>query len=140
MPHTHTPTAILEAKGAFEKNPNRKRDAEPVADGEPIKPKHLKGAASRIWDEYCPRLVKMGTAYEVDSAALAAWCCLQAEFQKDPARMNSSRIAQMRAYEDRFGMNASARAKLGSSPANKPTDPAEKYFGDNPGSSSRIFQ
>jgi hypothetical protein len=120
--------AILEATGAFDKNPNRKRTSEPVAEGDAIKPKYLKGLASRLWDQFAPKLTKMGTLKAVDAPGLATWCCLEAEFQKDPAGMKASRITQKRAYEERFGMSAGARAKI-STKGDQPEDPAEKYFG-----------
>jgi phage terminase small subunit len=134
-------TAILEATGAFEKNPDRKRHSEPTAEGEPVKPKFIKGSASRIWDEYAPKLVKMGTLKAVDSAGFATWCFLESEFQKEPSRMTAALFTQKRAYEERFGMSAGARAKLSVGDAEKKKDPAEKYFEDSDErSSSDVLQ
>lgn len=127
MARPRKPTTILDALGAFEHDPNRKRQAEPEAEGVAAKPKYLKGMAAKIWDEFAPKLAKMGTIKSVDGPGLATWCCLEAEFQKDPARMTASRITQKRAYEERFGMSASARAKM-TLESGKTADPAEKYF------------
>jgi hypothetical protein len=131
MPRPNKPSAILETLGAFDKNPGRKREGEPIADGEPIKPKYIKGAACRIWDEYAPKLVKMGTLKAVDSPGFATWCCLEAGFQKEPSRMTASLITQKRAYEERFGMSAAARAKMSINHVHSKKDPAEKYFDDS---------
>jgi len=138
MPGPRKPTAILEATGAFDKNPNRKRPLEPIAEGEALKPKYLKGLASRLWDEFIPKLTKMGTLKAVDGPGLATWCCLEAEFEEDPGRMTASRITQKRAYEERFGMSAGARAKI-SLEDGKSGDPAEKYF-DSPVGRRRTLQ
>lgn len=127
MARPRKPSAILDALGAFEHDPNRKRQGEPSADGAAAKPKYLKGMAAKIWDEFAPKLAKMGTIKNVDGPGLATWCCLEAEFQKDPSRMTASRITQKRAYEERFGMSAGARAKM-SIDSGKTADPAEKYF------------
>ena len=131
MARPKKPSTILETLGAFEKNPDRKREGEPIADGEPIKPKYIKGSASRIWDEYAPKLVKMGTLRAVDSPGFGTWCCLEARFQKEPSRMTASLISQKRFYEERFGMSAAARAKMSINHVQSKKDPAEKYFDDS---------
>lgn len=54
------------------------RDGDPQtaiqADGTPIKPTSLTGDAAKFWDEWVPKLVAMGGAKEIDSAALAETC------------------------------------------------------------------
>ena len=51
MGRPRKPTEVLEALGAFAKNPNRRRGNQPAAEGVAVKPKYLKGRASRLWDE-----------------------------------------------------------------------------------------
>jgi phage terminase small subunit len=103
--------------------------AEPAPEGKPQKPKFLKGRAAKIWDEYAPQLTAMGVLTSVDSHTFAAWCCLAAEFERAPDRMQAARIAQMRALAAAFGLEASARSRLTTSDG-KPNkeDPADKYF------------
>jgi hypothetical protein len=46
------PTAVLELAGAFNRNPNRARDDEPVPQGKPgDAPEYLGDGARRIWDD-----------------------------------------------------------------------------------------
>ena len=140
MPGPRKPTAILEAKGAFDKNPNRKRSGEPIAEGDAVKPRFVKGRASKVWDEIAPLLRNMGTLKAVDSIAFGTFCCLQAEFEKNPREMTAARITQKRFYEERFGMNPSARAKMAVEGEGKSKDPAERYFGNPDGPDARVLQ
>lgn len=131
MARPFKPTKLLEVLGSFEHDPQRRRDAEPMAEGKAVKPKYLKGLASRIWDEYAPKLEKMGILYAVDAPALATWCCLEAEFQKDQSRMHASRITQKRGYEGTLGMSPGTRSKLGVTNGGNVehgADPAEEYL------------
>jgi hypothetical protein len=142
-----TATSVLETTGAFDKNPNRKRGSEPTPpDGEPDKPKLLKGRemrdASRIWDQYAPICKGMGTLGRGDEGEFATWCVLQAEFEKDPVGFTeiASRVGQKAAAATRFGIaGAGSRAKIGAIGNEKPQDPADKYLNvtNGPGNSLR---
>lgn len=115
-------------------------DQEPEPQGEVIRPKFLRGRAARLWDEYAPELIRIGTLTSVDAHMFATWCALAAELEKSPANMNASRIGQMRALASSFGMDASSRARIGTAaggskgapaprdPDDKPKKPAESYF------------
>jgi phage terminase small subunit len=128
MARPRKPTALLEVRGAFITHPERKRTGEPIAEGEARKPPFVKGVAARLWAEYAPLVAAMGILKRVDSFNFGMWCCLAAEFQKNPDRMDTSRIAQLRQIGERFGLDAGARAKLSVTQAQKSEDPAEKYF------------
>jgi len=128
MARPRKPTALLEVAGAFIKDPQRKRSGEPVANGEAVKPRFVKGTAARIWREYAPLVAAMGLLKAVDSFNFGVWCCLAAEFEKDPEGMLANRIGQMRQLGERFGLDAGARAKLAVTEAQKSEDPAEKYL------------
>jgi hypothetical protein len=129
MAPPHKPTKILEVLGSFEHDPQRKRGSEPVTEGKAVKPKYLKGLASKIWDEYAPKLEQMGILFAIDAPGLATWCCLEAEFQKDQSRMVSARITQKRSYEGLLGMSPGTRSKLGvTNGRNVEVDAAEKYL------------
>ena len=62
MARPRTPTTLLEVRGAFIKDPQRRRLHEPIAEGEAKKPAFVKGIAARIWREYAPRVAAMGPA------------------------------------------------------------------------------
>jgi len=70
----------------------------------------VKGSAAKLWAEYEPLLHWLSRA---DSETFAAWCSLTAEFAKDPERMQSARISQMRVLAAELGMTPSARTRLG---------------------------
>jgi phage terminase small subunit len=135
MTRPRKPTKLLETTGAFLRNPQRRRQRqhEPQIEGEVKKPAYLKGRAARIWDEYAPQLIQAGILNALGSYSFATWCCLEAEWEEGPQRMNSARIAVKKAYGGAFGLDASSQAKVvavntGSSEQEK--DPAEKYFND----------
>lgn len=127
------PTAVLEAQGAFEKDPQRRRRLEPQAAGAAEKPAFVKGRAARIWKVYAPLVEKMGLLRSVDAFAFSVWCCLAAEFEEDYKHMPAARITAMRQAGEKFGLDPSARAKL-ETPAPAPLagasqqDPAGRYF------------
>lgn len=112
-------------------NPGRRplKEDEPKPDGMAIKPKFLSTRASEIWDQYCPELTRIGILTSVDSHMFAAWCSLAEELEIDPKMMTAARIAQMRSLASAFGMDASARVRLGRTPDGKShEDPAAAYF------------
>jgi phage terminase small subunit len=140
MARPRTPTALLEVRGAFGKNPKRKRAGEPVAEGEAVKPRFVKGTAARIWREYAPLIAAMGLLKAVDSFNFGVCCCLAAEFDNDHKRMPANRIAQMWQVGERFGLDAGARAKLAVTAEQKSEDPADKYLNHAFGSRNSLRQ
>jgi hypothetical protein len=103
----------MEARGAFQRHPERRRANEPKAScDQAVKPK-LKGRASKIWDEYAPICISMQTLARGDELEFSTWCKLQAQFEKEGDRFTTSRLAQKRAYAERFGIaGAGSRAKV----------------------------
>lgn len=45
-----------------------------VAEGLPVRPRNLQGAARKVWDAVVPKIIEMGTAKEIDSDSLATYC------------------------------------------------------------------
>jgi phage terminase small subunit len=83
--------------------------AEPKPAGKPVKPAFVKGKAAKLWAEYS----RIGFwLTEADSHALAVWCALGAEIEKDVARMNSSRISQWRTLSSELGFLPASRSRL----------------------------
>jgi phage terminase small subunit len=120
---------MLEATGAFIKNPDRARDGEIKPEGHATRPKFLKGRAAKIWEEYAPQLTKLGVLTSIDAHQFATWCSLAAQLEDDPEGLDTSRIAQMSKIASCFGMDPSARAKLCIVSREKETsDPSDKYL------------
>ncbi|MDQ3275179.1 MAG: P27 family phage terminase small subunit [Actinomycetota bacterium] len=112
-------------------NPGRRKinTREPVPTGPVVRPAFLVGRRAEIWDEYAPALVALKVLSPIDAHTFATWCCLAAELEEDPAGMLAARISQMRALASSFGLDASARARLGLNGKEKDEDPAAAYFG-----------
>ena len=77
MARPRTPTAILQASGAFKKNPQRarEREHEPQYEkglGEP--PPSLSDAAKEVWREVAPRLEEEGSVVRVEREPFACYC------------------------------------------------------------------
>ena len=51
--------------------------------------------------------------HRLDRYCLAAWCCLQAEFEADPAAMQAARLSLLRLLAGDLGLTAAGRARLG---------------------------
>lgn len=117
--------ALHVVNGTYEPGRHAARaEHEPEATGGLVKPKHLKGRASKIWDETARLLTWLA---ESDSAALALWCGLEAEVRAGIGDMTASRISQWRALAHELGLTPSGRARIGSERA-KAKDDADKYF------------
>jgi phage terminase small subunit len=99
---------------------------EPKPEGKAVRPKFLRGRAAELWDEYAPKLEAMGVLTDVDAHLFAAWCSLAAEMEKRP--MSPAGVAQFRGLSAAFGMEPSARARLGMKPRTK-ADPAQEFVG-----------
>jgi phage terminase small subunit len=122
------PTVLKQLLG----NPGHRplNEHEPKPNGVAARPKFLKGLGRKIWDEYAPQAIKIGTLTAIDADLFAVWCCLMAEFRTDPERMVAARVAQLRALASEFGIGASSRTRLKAENASnwQTEDPAEKYF------------
>jgi hypothetical protein len=102
-------------------------DGEPEPGGRPERPKKLKGRPGQLWDEFIAPAFWLSRA---DGPKALMWCHIHAEFEKSPAGMVASRIAQLRALGSELGFDPSSRARLGAKGDNgKKEDPAAKYLG-----------
>ena len=111
-----TPSAILDAKGSFIKNPQLKRPAEPKPTA-PLKttaPKDFTKEQKVVWKE----LVKMlppGVAFDSDTWALQHLAILEAKWRvcvKENKKFTADEHTKWLALLDRFGLNPSARTKI----------------------------
>lgn len=108
---------------------DRMNPGEITAPGGAKRPRFLSGRARKLWEEYAPKLTKAGTLNELNGHALAMWCSLTAEFEKDPKAMPASRYAQIRALGAPFGLTGGSAQKLDGDTG----DPTDEYFKTGPG-------
>jgi hypothetical protein len=104
------------------------------------RPARLRGAAAKLWDAYIAKAFWLTWA---DSPKAAMWCHLTAEFEKSPAKMLSSRIAQLRALGSELGFDVSSRTRMGVSLGKKrERDPYldDDDFGGDDDATDRFFK
>lgn len=124
MPNQRKPTALHVVEGTYNTTRHKDRQNEPATKSGLIKPKFLKGRASKLWDEYAPRLWWLGDA---DSHHLAVYCGLVAEYERGPDQMLAARIGQMRAFAGELGI-AAARSKFNAKKNGEEKDKEGQYF------------
>jgi phage terminase small subunit len=113
------PTALKVLQG----NPGKRAlpKDEPTPTGKATKPKWLKAnKGGRVWDEYAPIVDAMGLLTDADTETFARWCVLAAEFRKNTDDFTPAKMARMDSLEQRFGLDPSARARLGGAGRKKP--------------------
>ncbi len=77
------PTKIQEAKGAYRKNPQRRRTNEPIAPaGRPDMPKNLKPHAKKAWTRTIQAMETLGILSSVDWAALEVYAAAYQTFKE----------------------------------------------------------
>lgn len=113
MARPRTATNILDARGAFKKNPNRARPNEPKVEAKFRKspPKRLTEDQRQAWRELV-KAVPAGVLTAADHLVMEIAACLLAEFWACPAEMDTTRITRLHAIMARFGLDPSGRASL----------------------------
>lgn len=120
------PDAIKHVVGTIRSD--RVRENVPVpGEGDVVKPKIVKGRAAKIWDQFAPGLIAMGTLTWADVYTLAEWCQLTAQWEKEGADMQAALRTRRHALGTELGIGAVSRAKAGSKKREK-TDPADEFF------------
>ena len=116
MARPRKPTAVLDARGAFKKNPQRKRSGEPVV-REPI------GACPDSFDalqrEAYMQIVgqaPLGVLTEADNLAVEMASTLLAQFRQDRYGFPVQSYGKLIQLLGTFGMTPSDRAKLSIAP------------------------
>ena len=132
MARNRTPTAILDAKGAFQQNPSRTRTNEPTS-GKPIgkPPAFLTTDEAHVWKdlakECCP-----GVLMESDRTMFAVLVRLVTRFRGGQI-MLASETAQMITLSSRFAMTPADRSKV--SVEKKPTSSLTSFLKSRPADS-----
>lgn len=112
MPGIRTPSNILALKGAYKKNPQRRRAPEPEA--APFKktaPSHLSADEKKAWRELV-RNIAPGVLQQSDRHILEQTAVLVAEWREATGEFKTSRHALMQSCFARLGMTPSDRARV----------------------------
>jgi len=112
MARHRTATQILEQKGAFAQNPQRRRPNEPETPKLSLKvPEHLGPAEADCWREISG-LVAHGVLQQSDSIALEIAAALLAQFRADPENFVASRLTRLQSVLAELGMTPSSRSRV----------------------------
>lgn len=113
MARPRTATNILDARGAFRKDPQRKRPHEPKpSETFPATcPAYLTEAQAECWHEV-RRLCPDGVLTSADPIVVEIVACLLAEFRRGPDEMQVSRITRLTSEMGKIGLTPSSRAGL----------------------------
>jgi hypothetical protein len=97
-----------------------------MPEGVPVMPPWLEGEEIKLWDD----LVRMCFwLKEPDSAKMAAWCKLQADFPFKWREWTGQTWNQWRSLGGELGLDPASRARMGMvKRGTKAEDPAAKYF------------
>ena len=73
-------------------------------------PKYLDKRGAELWREALPKLPWL---HHTDKYCFAMWCCLQAEYEQNPASMKAAKYSILRLLAGDLGLTAAGRARLG---------------------------
>jgi hypothetical protein len=111
MGRPRTPSNVLDARGAFKKNPNRARPDEPSSEGEVGAPPDCFTADQRAaWGDFT-RTCHVGVLGGADRIALEIAAVLLADFRVNP-EFPAAKLARLDSLLGRFGMTPSDRSKV----------------------------
>jgi hypothetical protein len=112
MGRPRTPSNILDARGAFDKNPNRRRENEPDAVGDVgTHPERFNAGEVLAWNDIVSTC-HAGVLCRSDRLAVEMAAVLYAMFRADPAGMPAAKVARLDSLMARFGMTPSDRSKV----------------------------
>lgn len=107
-----TPSNVLDLRGAFKKNPQRKRDEEPEAVGElGDPPEHMEAGPRLMWHEL-KEAIPQGVATASDRFAFEVLCTLAGAYRESPLTFSADKLMRMEKLWGCFGLDPSSRAKL----------------------------
>jgi hypothetical protein len=112
MSRPRTPSNVLDARGAFKKNPNRARPDEPSSEGEiGDPPERFTEDQRAAWGDFA-RTCHAGVLGGADRIALEIAAVLLADFRVNPADFPAAKLARLDSLLGRFGMTPSDRSKV----------------------------
>ena len=119
------PVEVLEANGAFEKNPQRRRDPPPKSNhpaGDP--PEYLNAVEKQIWHELVMD-IPMGVATAPDRGALGCLCML--EYLKRNRNIKVIELNVLIKLYSLFGLTPADRTRVTAAPLEKDDDPLDEF-------------
>lgn len=122
-----TLTIVKQASGSTDRGNFNQNPPKPAAN-EVERPAFVRDSAAELWNHYAPDLIAKGVLTNWDVEAFAQWCCLAAEFRRDPERMITAKLTQMRLLAEMFGMAGPVSRERMELNSNQSQDPSEKYF------------
>lgn len=121
MGRKRVPTNILDARGSFKKNPQRRRH-EPDARGAiGHAPRFFDAELRKIWKELVS-MIPDGVLTKGDRIALEEMCRLVQESREDPANMQVGKRNLLKTYLVSFGLTPADRSKIEVPPPEKKGD------------------
>lgn len=112
MGRPRTPTNVLDARGAFKKNPNRARTDEPSAETQlGDAPDFFTLDQVVAWNDIVSTS-HAGVFCQADRSAVEIAAVLYAMFRQDPAGMPAAKLARLDSLIARFGGTPADRSKV----------------------------
>ena len=122
MGRNRKPIGCHLADGTFRADRHASRlGSEPIADGDPVRPRGLDPTAKKLWDAVVPELVAMGVVAKIDSTMLAEMCRWYSRYRQTASMPNADyrqTVLTVMAWKSfsqlagKFGLTPSDRAKL----------------------------
>ena len=82
MGRPRTPSKVLENRGAYKINPQRRRESEPKATGKPKMPRHLDKVGKAEWKRITSLLETMGVLSQTDAPSIEQYCEAYSDWRK----------------------------------------------------------
>lgn len=113
MARPRTATAVLDARGAFRKDPQRKRASEPDTKSSfpPSPPNYLTPAERKCWRQLVA-IAPSGVLTGADVVKVELASRLLAEMREDYRSMSVGKLGRLSLELDRLGLSPSGRAGL----------------------------
>jgi hypothetical protein len=112
MAKPRTPSAVLEARGAFAHNPDRKREDFQSGDFDPTPPKYFTAKQKAVWKEIV-ELLPPKVLQATDRLAVELTARLVANFRAmDDADVSMAQVAQIRTALATLGMTPADRSRV----------------------------
>jgi hypothetical protein len=112
MGRPRTPTKVLDARGSFKKDPQRKREGEPeVKDPIGAAPEDFNDEQREAWNEIVTT-APIGVLTAADGVAVELASKLLADSRTNWDKFPSSMLTRLQSMLGQFGMNPSERSRL----------------------------
>lgn len=128
MARNRTPTNVLEMRGAYKKNPQRKRVDEPeVVAGIGDAPDYFSPEQADAWNVIVKQC-HVGVLCHADGIAVEIAAVLLAQFRADPVEMAGAKLARLDSLLARFGMTPADRSKVTGAKKREDANPFAKLI------------